>query len=247
MYLNIHGKGSQLVKCALLCVACDIPACRKVNGFLGHSATLGCSKCLKKFPGSVGNKDYSGFNISEWLPRKSTQHRKNVKAINACRTQAGKKELESRLGCRYSVLLDLPYFDPIRMAIIDPMHNLLLGTAKHVLKQIWRDKNMIDKKDYEDIQSCVDSVQVPPDLGRIPSKILSSFSGLTADQLKNWTNIFSLFAMHNQLESNDFECWRHFVLASRILTQLQIPNSDMPFYCTFVRELNKCMANQLLP
>ncbi len=49
-----------LVRCALLCVACDIPASRKVCGFLGHSAVLGCSKCLK-FPGKIGERDYSGF------------------------------------------------------------------------------------------------------------------------------------------------------------------------------------------
>lgn len=34
---------------ALMCVACDIPAARKVCGFLGHSANLGCSRCLKFF------------------------------------------------------------------------------------------------------------------------------------------------------------------------------------------------------
>jgi hypothetical protein len=34
---------------ALLCIACDIPAARKVSGFLGHSARLGCSKCTKEF------------------------------------------------------------------------------------------------------------------------------------------------------------------------------------------------------
>lgn len=50
------------VRCALLGVASDIPACRKASGFLGHSATLGCSRCFKQFPGSVGNKDYSGFD-----------------------------------------------------------------------------------------------------------------------------------------------------------------------------------------
>ena len=38
------------VRCILMCVACDIPASRKVCGFLGHSAVLGCSKCLKQFP-----------------------------------------------------------------------------------------------------------------------------------------------------------------------------------------------------
>ncbi len=35
--LNIDGN-MQVVRCALLCVACDIPASRKVNGFLGHAA-----------------------------------------------------------------------------------------------------------------------------------------------------------------------------------------------------------------
>ena len=31
------------------------------------------------------------------------------------------------------MLLKLPYFDPIRVHVIDPMHNLLLGTAKMVI------------------------------------------------------------------------------------------------------------------
>ena len=49
-----------LNKCVLLCVSCDLPAARKVCGFLSHSAALGCSKCKKKFPGTVGNMNYSG-------------------------------------------------------------------------------------------------------------------------------------------------------------------------------------------
>ena len=62
-----------LVRCALLCVACDIPASRKVCGFLGHSATYGCSKC---FPGQVGKKDYSGFDRSQWKERTLEEHRR---------------------------------------------------------------------------------------------------------------------------------------------------------------------------
>ncbi len=42
------------VRCALLCVACDMPGGRKKCGFLAHSAILGCSKCFKNFPGLVG-------------------------------------------------------------------------------------------------------------------------------------------------------------------------------------------------
>ena len=34
---------------ALLCTASDIPATRKLGGFLGHSARRGCSKCKKEF------------------------------------------------------------------------------------------------------------------------------------------------------------------------------------------------------
>ena len=52
------------------------------------------------------------------------------------RTKQREKQ-ESSLGCRYSVLLDLPYFDPVRMCIIDPMHNLYLGSAKRILKWVW--------------------------------------------------------------------------------------------------------------
>ena len=41
-----------IVKVALVGVSCDIPAVRKVCGFPGHSATLGCSKCMLKFRSS---------------------------------------------------------------------------------------------------------------------------------------------------------------------------------------------------
>ena len=39
------------IKAALLCISTDIPAVRKVCGFLGHAARLGCSKCTKEFEG----------------------------------------------------------------------------------------------------------------------------------------------------------------------------------------------------
>ena len=38
------------VKCALSCIACVIPATRKLCGLLGCSAKYGCSKCRKRFP-----------------------------------------------------------------------------------------------------------------------------------------------------------------------------------------------------
>ena len=49
-------------RAAVMSVSSDIPATRKICGFKGHSALLGCSRCLKRFPGGFGEKkDYSGF------------------------------------------------------------------------------------------------------------------------------------------------------------------------------------------
>ncbi len=167
---------SVLIRCALLCVACDIPASRKVCGFLGHSANLGCSKCLKEFPGTVGQKDYSGFDRTQWPRRNLQQHRDNVNNITQCIAKTRRDELESKYGCRYSVLLKLPYFDPVRMAIIDPMHNLYLGTAKRLLKDVWVAESFISSTDMNLIQSRVDAIQAPPYVGRIPLNPLNAAS-----------------------------------------------------------------------
>ena len=61
-HLNIYGSSTKrLVGHALLAVCCDLPAGRKVCGFLSYNARYGCSR-LKPFVGSVGNQDFSGFD-----------------------------------------------------------------------------------------------------------------------------------------------------------------------------------------
>ena len=84
-------------------------------------------------------------------------------------------------GARYSVLFQLPYYDAIRFALIDPMHNLLLGTAKHVLKT-WIEKGILSESDLQRLQKRVNLVKPPSEIGRIPSKISDGFKGFTADQ-----------------------------------------------------------------
>ena len=121
------------VKLALSCVACDIPASRKVSRFLGHNAALGCNKCTKVFGVKFGQPtDYSGFDRENWVLHSGTLHRQNVNEILKETTKTGIASAESKYGVRYSVLLALPYFDPVRHTTIDVMHNLFLETAKHV-------------------------------------------------------------------------------------------------------------------
>ncbi len=71
---NNGNRESIKVKGALMCVACDLPAGRKVCGFMGPSSRLGCSRCLKKFEGAVGSMNYSGFDIPSWPARSVQKH-----------------------------------------------------------------------------------------------------------------------------------------------------------------------------
>ena len=97
------------VKVALSCVACDIPASRKVCGFLGHSAALGCNKCLKKFINHAdGSRDYSGHDQQQWIKHDCITHRQYVQEIAKETTKTGISQSESNYGVRFSVLLCLP-------------------------------------------------------------------------------------------------------------------------------------------
>ena len=203
------------------------------------TATLGCSKCLKKFPGKVGEKDYSGFDRSQWKVRTLNDHKSCINRIRMCKTKKARNELESKYGCRYSELLDLPYFDPIRMTIIDPMHNLYLGTAKHILKDVWTEQGLINQKTMSLIQNRVNVTSTPNYVGRIPLKIASFFSGFTADQFKNWTNLFSIMALCDILPNEHMKCWQYFVQASRILCQLSLTSEQIQLADAFLLQFCK--------
>ena len=98
-------------------------------------------------------------------------------------TKAQQKSIEKEYGIRYSVLLELPYFNPIRQTVIDPMHNLFLGTAKRCM-ELWT-KNVLSKQDIEIIEERMSRLQAPYSIGRLPLEIGSGFSGFTADQWRN--------------------------------------------------------------
>ena len=68
---------------------------------------------------------------------------------------------------------------------------------------------------------------VPTGIGRIPFKIINGFAGFKADQFKNWVNIYSIPSLFGIFETDHLECWRHFVLASRILCKHNLTVNDV--------------------
>ena len=217
-----------MFRAALLCTSSDIPASRKLCGIKGHSAELGCSKCLKRFPGAFGEKrNYSGFNRENWEKRTNKNHRTTASKLKACKTKAQASDISKKFGVNfYSCLLDLEYFDVIRFCAIDPMHNLFLGTAKYVFKY-WVAEGHLNSKQLQEIEARIETMEVPSHIGRLPKKISSNFGSYTAEQWKNWTVIYSLFALKGIIDDKHLKCWQSFVLGCRCMCKSVLTETDV--------------------
>ena len=224
--ITLPNSDNKIIRAALLAVACDMPASRKVCGFLCHSANLGCNRYYCEFSEGWLQRDYSNFDRPSWCLRSNTKHRQDVQSLLKCTSKSALKHMESQLGCRNSVLLELPYFDPIRMTIIDPMHNLFLGSAKHITRSVFLNKGLLTKSDIDTVHKRVENVQVPIKMGRIPSRI-DSGSTFTAEQWMNWTLYYSVYCLHGLLTTDQMECWRAFVLACRRLCKRSLSQDDI--------------------
>jgi len=160
--------------------------------------------------------NFGGFE--DCLHRTNEEHRSQAQEILIEDTYQGRENKEVKYGTRYSELMQLDYFDCIRYTIIDPMHNLFLGTAKHIMKNIWLPNKILKQSDLKTIQQVIDSMKVPSNMGRIPNKIPSSFGSFTAEQWKFCTVVYSEFALKKYLPSEDYQIWLLFVNGCRIIT-----------------------------
>ena len=204
---------------ALLLVACDVPAARKLCGFLGHGAKRGCSKCKKEFIPGLNFGDKMNFGEFEnCLHRTNQEHRSEAQEILLEDTFQGREDKQTQYGTCYTELMQLEYFDCIRFTIIDPMHNLFWGTAKHMVKNVWLPNKTLKPADLKSIQNLIDNMKVPSNIGRIPNKIATSFGSFTSEQWKLWTVVYSEFALKKYLPAEDYKLWLLFVTACRVLT-----------------------------
>lgn len=243
----VHGTTMNIrVRLALTCIACDIPASRKVCGFLGHAATLGCNKCLKKFkrvtiPGGQ-RTDFSGYDFQNWEPRNFELHKDHCKQMLESTTISDLHRKESIYGVRYSVLLALPYFNPIQYTVIDPMHNLFLGTGKHTFK-VWIEKELLKPDSLRRIEELCKCFNVPADIGRLPTNISSGYGSFTANQWCNWITIYSPVVLKGVLPDNHLRCWLLFVracciLRSRLITRSEVTSAGL-YLVEFCREFER--------
>jgi len=113
-----------------------------VTGFGDHShKRRPCHKCTvtqaELFSDrSLRNGEYISDSSSTYLypftpefeARNGETHRQQCYEWKGLETDKERNNFFSQHGVRWTELARLPYFDLVRHTIIDPMHNLLLGT-----------------------------------------------------------------------------------------------------------------------
>ena len=144
-------------------------------------------------------------------------HNRNCERLKAAKSQSEYGQLSRLYGVHYSALCKLEYFDCVRFHVIDPMHNLFLGTSKYVFK-LWAE-NVLSKGQLKELSKKIEELNTATSIGRIPWKIGTNYGNYTAEEWKNWTLTFSMYALYGIIPDNHLRVWERFVLACRILCQ----------------------------
>jgi Chromo (CHRromatin Organisation MOdifier) domain/Transposase family tnp2 len=111
---------------AIAIVVNDLPAARKTAGLGSHGFHIYCSVCDCSNLSTRGRVDYEN-----WVPRDLQELRKAAEDWRDAPTEATRCSLFDEKGVRWSELWRLPYWNPTRQLVVDPMHCLLEGLAKH--------------------------------------------------------------------------------------------------------------------
>ena len=135
----------RLARVALVAVCCDHPALCKICCFPDHNHNIGfCTRCklLRKLLAELiaifgGVSHIFQFNVSVLTvyldsgpgaeARTAFEHFQAGEGYKKAVEEGVAVDYLKDVGVRYTELSRLPYFDPIRMTVIDPMHNILLG------------------------------------------------------------------------------------------------------------------------
>ncbi|KAJ8455666.1 hypothetical protein ONZ45_g18882 [Pleurotus djamor] len=159
------AKTGRWIFCAIIGVIGDLPAARKLGGFSAFSHAYYCSFCWCKLPESHSKKappgrntgqpaeaevedceacrcvqsehSYGCWNIGIWKRRTCDETKECASKFLEATDANAAQSLFDQSGVRWTEFLRLPYFDPARFVVIEPMHNLFLGLVKehfsHVL------------------------------------------------------------------------------------------------------------------
>lgn len=154
---------------AISCVMCDIPATRKLCGFSAITPILAVTNVTRTLVLMIVILVY-------WIEARTVlEHREQCRKINLEITKKKMSDAECKFGVRFSALLKLSYFDPIRYIVINFMHNLLLGTGKHMFC-VWVELSLLSNSTLYILDMLIGIFSVPSNIGRLPIHICIKYN-----------------------------------------------------------------------
>ncbi|EDR11390.1 uncharacterized protein LACBIDRAFT_323939 [Laccaria bicolor S238N-H82] len=171
----------RLIRVILIWICCDKPAAHKMGGFGSHSHTMFCTRCWIK---QADKASSASFQKNGFRTRTDAEHRKAGEKYAHLKSASAREDFVKQYAARWSEFARLPYFDLVRMIVIDPMHNLLLGLVKTHFYHIWVQGKILRKtKELRALHNILSNFSMPAYLGRLQSLVgIPTGGSLTADQ-----------------------------------------------------------------
>ncbi|KAI9059347.1 hypothetical protein FKP32DRAFT_1579810, partial [Trametes sanguinea] len=184
----------RLARCMLVPLVCDLPAARQTAGFGQYNAKYFCSVCRLPL------HDINNLDPSTWPPHSGEQHRVYAEHWRSRTTAAQRKAAFEEHSVRWSALLDLPYWDPVRYTVIDSMHNHYLGLLKHHCRTLWGMNVAADDADDDSMSSIPEPS--PEDLGTAFDHL---YTGTSENLLS--CNRSMMQHIHEELPRTELPAW----------------------------------------
>ncbi|KAJ3892060.1 hypothetical protein GG344DRAFT_46074, partial [Lentinula edodes] len=126
-----EGLNERVFRVAIAGVLMDFKAARPFAGFLDVTSHHTCFLCKCWHRAHLGRTDYQNWTTAgvEFLKR-------GAEAWLNAKTPKERNEIEFFYGTRYSELWRLPYWNPIKQLLVDPMHIFFLILMQRLAREV---------------------------------------------------------------------------------------------------------------
>jgi len=125
------------VRGAIVMQVCDLPGGRQISGLAASSHKLHfCSICKFTPGGPSWKENLAKYDYGRWDKKDVEELRHHAERWRDAPTIQDRSSIFEEYGVRYSVLWSLPYWDPTRHLVVDPMHTVLLGLVENHFRSV---------------------------------------------------------------------------------------------------------------
>ncbi|KAJ4492192.1 hypothetical protein C8J55DRAFT_556633 [Lentinula edodes] len=130
-HCNGQGLNERVFRFAIAGVLMDFKAARPFAGFLDVTSHHTCFLCKCWHRAHLGRTDYENWETAtiDFL-------KEGAEAWCNAKTPKDRQEIEFFYGTRYSELWRLPYWNPIKQLLVDPMHILFLILMQRFAREV---------------------------------------------------------------------------------------------------------------